>query len=59
MKRDTINYAVVGGFVVAMGIGFVILMFAVTGRSGPTESYFVHYDNVSGLKFGTGSRTPH
>ncbi|MEX2480710.1 MAG: MlaD family protein [Gammaproteobacteria bacterium] len=54
MKRDTVNYIMVGGFVVVMAVAFVILLFAVTGRSGPTDPYVVYYQNVSGLKFGTG-----
>jgi len=53
MKRDTINYLAVGVFVVIMAVAFTILMFAVSGRSGPTEHYVVYYDNVGGLKFGT------
>ncbi|MCP5202382.1 MAG: MCE family protein [Gammaproteobacteria bacterium] len=54
MKRDTVNYTLVGAFVVAMGVAFVVLLVAVTGRSGPTDAYYVEYDNVAGLKFGTG-----
>lgn len=54
MKRDNLNYAMVGVFVIAMMVAFVVLLFAVTGRSGPTDPYFVEYDNVTGLKFGTG-----
>lgn len=54
MKRDNVNYLLVGIFVVVMAIGFFVLLVAVTGRSGPTDSYFVEYNNVSGLKFGTG-----
>ncbi len=54
MRRDTVNYIMVGGFVVAMAIAFVVLLFAVTGRGGPTDTYYVYYRNVSGLKFGTG-----
>jgi phospholipid/cholesterol/gamma-HCH transport system substrate-binding protein len=54
MKRDNVNYLLVGLFVLAMAIAFTVLLFAITGRSGPTDSYFVYYDNVGGLKFGTG-----
>jgi len=54
MKRDNLNYFVVGVFVlVATGVFFVFMYF-VTGRTGPAEHYIVHYNNVSGLKFGTG-----
>ncbi|MEQ8663529.1 MAG: MlaD family protein, partial [Gammaproteobacteria bacterium] len=53
MKRDTVNYTLVGAFVVAMAIGFVVLLLAITGRSGPSDTYYVYYENVAGLKFGT------
>ncbi len=54
MKRDNVNYLLVGAFVVAMIAAFTVLMIAVTGRSGPSDRYIVYYDNVAGLKFGTG-----
>ncbi len=54
MKRDNINYLVVGTFVLIMFAMFFTLMYFVTGRTGPAEHYFVRYKNVSGLKFGTG-----
>ncbi len=54
MKRDYLNYLLVGTFVAVMIVAFVLLLFALTGRSGPTDHYTVFYDNVSGLKFGTG-----
>jgi len=54
MKRDNINYFLVGSFVLAMAVALVVLLFAVTGRSGPTDTYYVVYDNVAGLNFGTG-----
>ncbi|MEQ8231707.1 MAG: MlaD family protein, partial [Gammaproteobacteria bacterium] len=54
MKRDTVNYTLVGAFVVAMAVAFVVLLMAVTGRGGPSDTYFVYYENVAGLKFGTG-----
>jgi phospholipid/cholesterol/gamma-HCH transport system substrate-binding protein len=54
MKRDNLNYLMVGIFVAVMLVAFMILLVAVTGRSGPTDAYTVFYDNVSGLKFGTG-----
>ncbi len=54
MKRDNVNYLVVGFFVLIMLGTFFTLMYFVTGRTGPSEHYFVRYKNVSGLKFGTG-----
>ena len=54
MKRDNLNYLMVGAFVAVMFVAFMILLAAVTGRSGPTDEYYVFYENVAGLKFGTG-----
>lgn len=54
MKRDNINYLVVGMFVLIVIGTFFTFMHFVTGRTGPAEEYFVRYKNVSGLKFGTG-----
>ncbi len=54
MKRDTVNYVMVGAFVVTMALAFAVLLLTITGRSGPTDTYYVDYENVAGLKFGTG-----
>ena len=54
MKRDTVNYTLVGGFVVLMAVALVVVLVAVTGRSGPSDKYYVEYGNVTGIKFGTG-----
>ena len=54
MKREHINYFAVGMFVIAMFIAFFVVMYFVTGRTGPSETYYVYYQNVTGLKFGTG-----
>ena len=54
MKRDNVNYLLVGVFVMSMLGAFLVLMIAVTGRSGPSDDYLVYYANVAGLKFGTG-----
>ncbi|MCC7122504.1 MAG: MCE family protein [Gammaproteobacteria bacterium] len=54
MKRDNVNYAVVGVFVLLVFAAFIALMFRLTGHAGPADHYVVHYANVTGLKFGTG-----
>ena len=54
MKRDNVNYLLVGGFVLMMAAALTVLLLAVTGRSGPSDHYTVEYENVAGLKFGTG-----
>jgi len=53
MKHETINYTVVGSFVLAVLVSFIILIIMLTGRSGDTDSYQVYYNNVAGIKYGT------
>ncbi len=53
MRDYRINYAAVGGFVLAMLIALVVSIALITGRTGSTDSYFATYDNVSGVKYGT------
>jgi len=53
MKSRKINYVVVGGFVIAMLAALTFSMAMLSGHSGDTEDYYVVYDNVSGVGFGT------
>lgn len=53
MKDSRINYAMVGGFVLAMLASLVIVVVVLTGRTGTTEPYFTRFDNVAGIKYGT------
>jgi phospholipid/cholesterol/gamma-HCH transport system substrate-binding protein len=53
MKRDNINYVVVGTFVLLISISFFVFLYQIMGSSGPTDEYFVTYNNVSGIKYGT------
>lgn len=53
MKRDNINYVVVGTFVLIMLAAFFFVLYLVTGRTGPTDVYYVSYTNVTGVKYGT------
>lgn len=53
MRRDTINYFTVGVFVLVLFLAFLVMLYQITGRTGPTESYFVTYNNVEGIKYGT------
>jgi phospholipid/cholesterol/gamma-HCH transport system substrate-binding protein len=55
VKRDNVNYLVVGVFVLAVGVAFLWLLYRLTGSSGPSDRYFVYYNNVAGIKFGTGA----
>jgi phospholipid/cholesterol/gamma-HCH transport system substrate-binding protein len=52
VKRDTVNYVLVGT-VVAVGLVLLLVGLAlITGRSGATSDYLVRYRNVTGLRYG-------
>lgn len=53
MKRDNINYLLVGTFVLVMFALLMVVLFQLTGRTGPADIYTVTYNNVAGIKFGT------
>jgi phospholipid/cholesterol/gamma-HCH transport system substrate-binding protein len=53
MKRENINYLVVGAFVLIMFVTFLVVLYQITGRTGPTDTYYVNYSNVTGVKYGT------
>jgi phospholipid/cholesterol/gamma-HCH transport system substrate-binding protein len=52
MRRDTINYLVVGTFVLGVFVLFMIVLYQITGRTGPTENYYVSYGSVEGIEKG-------
>jgi phospholipid/cholesterol/gamma-HCH transport system substrate-binding protein len=54
MKRDHVNYFVVGCMVLTLTAAFFAVLYKLTSQSGPTEIFVVHYDNVTGIKYGTG-----
>jgi len=52
VKRDSVNYVLVGAVVAA---AFVLLMAAlavITGHGGASSDYVTHYRNVTGLRYG-------
>ena len=52
MKRDNINYVLVG-VVVAAALGLLLAtLVAITGRGGEASEYHAYYDNVTGLSYG-------
>lgn len=53
MKRDNINYLVVGFFVLGILALLLVGLYRLTGSAGPSDYYTVIYDNVAGIKFGT------
>ena len=52
MKRDNINYVLVGGTVAAAFVLFLVALALITGRSGSSADYYTHYHNVTGLRYG-------
>lgn len=53
MRDSRINYVLVGSFVLAMLVALVVSIALLSGRTGRTQSYYVVYDNVGGVKYGT------
>lgn len=53
MRRDNVNYLLVGVFVLLMLVALAVFLYLVTGRSGPSDRYHVYYGNVAGIRFGT------
>ena len=53
MQDSRINYVVVGAFVAAMLVAFIVVISMLAGRSGATDPYFTVYSNVGGIKPGT------
>jgi phospholipid/cholesterol/gamma-HCH transport system substrate-binding protein len=52
VKRDNVNYLMVG---IVVAVGFVLLLVAlvmITGRGGASTAYYTHYRNVTGLRYG-------
>ena len=52
MKRDNINYVLVGTVVAAAFVLLIVVLAVITGRGGASSSYVVHYRNVTGLRYG-------
>lgn len=52
MKRDTINYALVGVVVLIALALLLATLAAITGRGGAAASYYVQFSNVGGLRHG-------
>ena len=53
MKRDTVNYTLVGAVVLAAIVLLLVGLALITGRSGATTDYLVRYHNVTSLRYGT------
>ncbi len=53
MKNVSLNYAIVGGFVLIMLVVLVGVVALLTGRTGSVDTYYTHFPNVTGIKYGT------
>ncbi|MBE0531277.1 MAG: MCE family protein [Rhodospirillales bacterium] len=53
MKGSGINYALVGGFVIAMTAALVVAVVVLSGGGGASDDYHAIYRNVTGVKYGT------
>ena len=53
MKRENINYLVVGSFVLLVMASLFVFLYQLMGSNGPTDKYYVSYQNVTGIKYGT------
>jgi phospholipid/cholesterol/gamma-HCH transport system substrate-binding protein len=52
VRRDTVNYTLVGAVVLAALVLLLVGLVLITGKSGATTGYVVHYRNVTGLRYG-------
>jgi len=53
MRDDQRNYIMVGAFVIIMIAGLILWIALLSGRTGATDTYYIHYADVLGLSEGT------
>jgi len=53
MKRDNVNYLLVGSFVLLMAAVLLYALYRITGHSAKGDTYYTHFANVAGIKEGT------
>ena len=53
MKRDNVNYLLVGSYVLLMAAVLFYALYRITGHSAKGDTYFTHFPNVAGVKEGT------
>lgn len=53
MKRDNVNYLLVGSFVLLMAAALFYALYRITGHSEKGDTYFTHFPNVAGIKEGS------
>lgn len=52
MKRDNLNYVLVGALVLVAGVLLLFALAVITGRGGASTAYYTYYRNVTGLRYG-------
>ncbi|MBS0569407.1 MAG: MCE family protein [Proteobacteria bacterium] len=52
MKRDNVNYVLVGIAVLVAAVLLLVALAMITGRGGASTAYYTHYRNVTGLRHG-------
>lgn len=52
MKRDNLNYVLVGVLVLIAGLVLLVALAMITGRGGASTAYYTQYRNVTGLRYG-------
>lgn len=53
MKRDNVNYLLVGSFVLLMAGVLLYALYRITGHSAKGDLYVTHFSNVTGIKEGS------
>lgn len=53
MKRENVNYFLVGLVTLAAIVLLLVSLWVITGRTGAVDRYVVYYRNVAGLGYGT------
>jgi phospholipid/cholesterol/gamma-HCH transport system substrate-binding protein len=53
MKKDNINYLMVGSFVLVSMLLLFFMLFKITGMQSGADNYFVVFKNVTGIKNGS------
>ncbi|MCW9012749.1 MAG: MlaD family protein [Gammaproteobacteria bacterium] len=52
MKKDNINYLMVGVFVIATLLLLFAMLYRITGQQSGAEVYYVEFDKITGIKDG-------
>jgi phospholipid/cholesterol/gamma-HCH transport system substrate-binding protein len=53
MKKDNLNYLMVGIFTLSMLILLIVVLYRLTGRNADADLYYAHYTDITGIKVGT------